>query len=220
MRHCFDNSCKAFDFSRGLFTLSFGNTAFLGFPVAAAISGVKYVFYAALLTLPYNLIVFTSGRLFIAGHRGVTLSWRLFTTPTLLALYAAVLLILFDVRLPAIATDELALTGQITVPASLLVIGSSLADIPLLPMFRNLRLLGLCVLRLFVVPLIVTQGLRFVPLETSFAQLIALMNGMPVAAYGVMFCAFYGVNPKTMAEGTVLTTFLSMFSIPLLVTLL
>ena len=66
------------DFRRGLlrFMLSFGNVTFIGFPVLAAIFGERAVFYGSVLTIPFNLLIFTIGDEFISRRGGMREAFR------------------------------------------------------------------------------------------------------------------------------------------------
>ncbi len=206
------------DSDRGIFQfmLTFGNNAFIGFPMTAALFGFEYVLYAAILTLPANILIFTAGMLFVAGSAGAKFSWRLLATPPLIAAYAAATLSMFQIEMPKIASDICSLIGQTTIPASLLVIGSSLADLRLRDMLCDRRICVVCLLKMLVVPALIGFALRFAPLEKTYADLIMILCAMPVAALGVMFCANFGVNPKKMAAGTFWSTLMSLVTIPIL----
>ena len=58
------------------------------------------------------------------------------------------------------------------------------------------------------------------PLEKKYADVLVILAGMPVASIGTMLCLKNGVDSKTMAQGTFLSTLFSIVSIPLLAILL
>ena len=47
------------------FMVTFGNVTFIGFPACAAIFGDRAVFYASVLDIPFNLLIFTVGLSFV-----------------------------------------------------------------------------------------------------------------------------------------------------------
>ena len=54
-------------------------------------------------------------------------------------------------------------------------------------------------------------------MDPFLLAVIVVISGMPVATNGTMLCYQYGGDSKTMAQGTFVTTVLSVVTIPLLV---
>lgn len=82
------------------------------------------------------------------------------------------------------------------------------------------KLYVMCALKLVAVPALIYGILSLCPVEKKYADVIVVLSGMPVAAYGVMFCSKHGIDPTRMSQGTFLSTLFSLFSIPLLSILL
>ena len=57
---------------------------------------------------------------------------------------------------------------------------------------------------------------RLCRVEETIASINVVLAAMPVASYGTLFCIQYQKGEIIMAEGTFLTTLLSVLSIPLL----
>ena len=109
--------------------------------------------------------------------------------------------------------------GAMTTPAALLVVGSSLAEMPARELVGGPRLWVCALVRLVGAPLAVWALFRlFVPDPVMLAILV-VVAGMPVATNGTMLCYQYGGDTKTMAQGTFVTTVASVATIPLLVML-
>ena len=156
----------------------------------------------------------------VGGANGMQFRLRMFITPALLATYLAILLVYFQVETPRPVASACNLIGSVTIPASLLIIGSSLADIPVLKMLGTPKLYVMCALKLVAVPALIYGILSLCPVEKKYADVIVVLCGMPVAAYGVMFCSKHGIDPTRMSQGTFLSTLFSLFSVPLLSILL
>ena len=211
-------------FRRGLlrFMLSFGNVTFIGFPVLMAIFGERAVFYGAVLTIPFNLLIFTLGIEFIAGTgklRSAFRPRRMFSPCVVAAMLAAVLALL-KVQPPQVMGDFCHLIGDMTIPCALLIIGSSLSRIPLRDMAGNRFVYTMSALRLLILPLVVLGVFRLLGFDAYVTNVAAVLSGMPVAANGIMFCIRYGRDDRLMAQGIFISTLLSIFSIPLLTLLL
>ena len=101
-------------------------------------------------------------------------------------------------------------------PAALLIIGSSMAQVPIRRMFGNPAIYMMSVLRLILVPLLILYLLRLCSVDETIANINVVLSAMPVASYGTLFCIQFQKGEIIMAEGTFLTTLLSVISIPLL----
>lgn len=211
-------------YRRGLlrFMLSFGNVTFIGFPVLMSLFGDRAVFYGAVLTIPFNVLIFTVGDEFISGTGSLRRAFRpkLMLSPCVVASLLAIVFVLFDIPTPPVMGEWCHLIGDMTIPCALLIIGSSLSRIPLRAMVGNRFVFTVAALRLLLVPMLVLTVLRLLPIDPLVANAATILTGMPVAANGIMFCYRYGKDERLMAQGIFITTLLSIFTIPLLTLLL
>lgn len=213
------------DVERGLFSfmVMFANVGFLGYPVAASIFGPEAVFYASLLNMPNTLFIFVFGVAFVKGGSASlrNFDWHLLFTPAMLACYVSILLVALGVdNVPRVISQPVSLIGAITVPGALLIIGSSMAGVPLAGAFKSARVYAITGVRLVLVPLCVMGFFRLVslvvPIDPFVIDINTVIIGMPVASYGTMFCLRYGRDDTLMVQATMLSTLLSAVSIPLL----
>ena len=205
------------------FALMFGNVGFIGYPVVASIFGHQAVFYAAVLNVVNTFAVFTIGTMLLtdgndrrhgAFHRQV-----LYSTP-MLAAYLAMLIVALGIDgIPAVISQPLTLIGGITVPAALLIIGSSMAQLSPRTMLGNRTVYATTACRLAVIPM----GLFFLFSALGFDQLVVAVNtvviAMPVATYGTILCLKLGRDTTLITEATFITTLLSVLTIPLIAAL-
>ena len=209
---------------QGLFSfmLAYGNVGFIGYPVVASIFGPEAVFYASVLNVPNTITVFIWGAQFIAGKEAIGSIWKQLYSPGLIGTYLSILVVALQWHAPEIVSRPLTLIGNITVPGSLLIIGYSISQIPAKHMAGGRDVFLMAPLRLLILPLIVFgafQAINLIPgvhfNETSIA-INTLLIAMPVASFGTIFCLKYGKDETVMAQGTFLTTFLALLSIPLM----
>ena len=212
--------------NRGVFKfmLCFGNVGFIGFPVLSAIYGPEALIYATVFNLPFNFLVFTMGAWFLTqdsvnGAR-VKLSWRTFVSPAIVSCIAAIALVLLGVHDVPIIGESLETLGSLTTPAALLIIGSSLANMPVKELVGGFRMWLMSLFRLLVIPLITWGVFHFFISDPLLLGVVVVISGMPVATNGTILCYQYGGSTRTMAQGTFMTTVLSLASIPVLVAVL
>ena len=206
------------------FALVFGNVGFMGYPVVASIFGHQAVFYAAVLNVVNTFAVFTIGTMMITGGEGSDrerFSKKVLYSTPMLSAYLSMLIVALGIdNIPDYVSQPLTMIGNITVPAALLIIGSSMSHLPLRALMGNLTVYGTTLFRLALLPV----GVHFLCLALGFDPFVTSINtvviAMPVATYGTILCLKYNRDTTLIAEVTFITTLLSMLTIPLLVLLL
>ena len=199
------------------FALMFANVGFIGYPIVSSIFGAKAVFYAALLNMPNTFFIFTAGVMLVKGEYSVRkLNLKLLFSPAMIAAFVAALLVALDVHTPEIVARPVTMVGNITVPAALMIIGSSMARLPLHDIIGSPKVYVASVVRLGVVPLSLYFLFKVCGVSDIVIEINTVVIAMPVASFGTMFCMKYGRNPALMTEMTFITTVGSIFTIPLI----
>ena len=116
--------------------------------------------------------------------------------------------------------ESLETLGSLTTPAALLIIGSSLANMPVKELVGGFRMWLMSLFRLLVIPLITWGVFHLFISDPLLLGVVVVISGMPVATNGTILCYQYGGSTRTMAQGTFMTTVLSLASIPVLVAVL
>ena len=201
------------------FALMFGNVGFMGYPVVASIFGHQAVFYAAVLNVINTFAVFTIGTILIVGDLSDGKHFQkkvLYSTPMFSAYLAMLIVALGIDNIPGIISQPLTMLGNITVPAALLIVGSSMSQLSARSMLGNLTIYTTTVFRL----LLITIGFYFLCSALGFDPYVVNINtvviAMPVATYGTILCLKYNRDTTLITEVTLITTLLSMLTIPLL----
>ena len=203
------------------FALMFGNVGFMGYPVVASIFGHQTVFYAAVLNVVNTFAVFTVGTILITGKNEVEghrfQKKVLYSTP-MLAAYLTMLIVALEIEnIPTVISQPLTMLGNITVPAALLIIGSSMSQLSLRMMLGNRTVYLTTLMRLLVVPLSMFYLCRAIGFSEAVVHINTVVIAMPVATYGTILCLRHEKDATLMTEVTFITTLFSMLTIPLLV---
>lgn len=199
------------------FALMFANVGFIGYPIVASIFGPKAVFYAALLNVPNTFFIFTAGVMLVKGEYSIhQFNPKVLLSPALTGAFIAALLVAFGVHTPDMIARPVTMVGNITVPAALMIIGSSMARLPLREIIGSGKVYTTSFLRLVIVPLSVYFLFRLCGVNTLINNINTVVIAMPVASFGTMFCLKYGRNPSLMTEATFITTLFSIITIPLI----
>lgn len=205
--------------SRGIysFMLMFANVGFIGYPVVSSIFSPKAVFYAALLNMPNALFIFVIGTVFVLGGSKIRFDWRTFYCPALVASYIAIVIVVagWD-GIPRIVSEPLCFLGNITVPGALLIIGSSMAHIGRRQMLGSGEIYIMTAFRLLLIPAALFGLFYLCGVSNAVNEINTVVIAMPVASFGTMFCLKYNRDDREMVQGTLITTLLSIFTIPLI----
>ena len=200
------------------YTLAFPNVAFIGYPVVSALFGPEALFYAVILVLPFNLMTFTLGPLMLTGAKRFSL--RQMFSPCVVSALLALILALGRLRPPAMVGEALEFVGDVTVPLSLLFVGSLLAGIPLGRMLASPRLWILTAVRLLALPAALCFLLRWMGTDPLILGVAVIQMAMPAAVNGSLLCMEYGGDAECMAQITFVSTLASIVTIPIIAALL
>ena len=150
--------------------------------------------------------MFTIGTILVVGDLGDGKRFQkkvLYSTPMLSAYLAMLIVALGISDIPGIISQPLTMIGNITVPAALLIIGSSMSQLSLRTMLGNPTVYATTLFRLLLIPI----GFHYLCLALGFDQYVVGINTIVIAM-------------PVATEVTLITTLLSMLSIPLLTLLL
>ena len=194
----------------------FGNTGFIGIPVALAIIGPESMVYVIVFNFLFNLTIFTFGIMLLKkDNQGKKQSWKDYLSPGLIACIIAFAIYWFQLKLPEEIETLAGYYGNACTLLSMIVIGISLAGMKVKDMLKNRRLLVFVFIRFIAFPILLALALRPVLSDLLIREVVLLMAALPVGNFPAMLCEQYGRDPKPIAEGIVVTTILSVFTITL-----
>jgi len=197
------------------------NNMFIALPVVETIFGSQAVFYCSLSCIPFNVILYTYGvyRLKGASGQGGMRIREIFSIP-LLATLAALLIFLLHPPIPAVLKELTGTVAAATMPMSMIVIGSSLGAVSLLDAFKNGKLYIMSLLRLIVCPLLVWLLAGLITSDPELLVSAVIIAASPSAVIVSVLTIQYDRDAVFTSEGILLSTVLSMVTIPLIVYLI
>lgn len=194
----------------------FGNLGFIGIPVAAAVLGPKAMIYVIIFNFLFNVVIFTFGIMLVKkGVKGVKRSWTDIFSPGFIACIIAFFIYWFNIQIPADLQSLVNYCGNACTLLSLLVIGMSLVGMNVGSVLKNRRLLLFTAIRFLGVPILLALLLKPLLPDYTMRASIILMMSLPVANMPMMMAEQYGKETKTISEGIILSTLLSVATISL-----
>ena len=199
------------------FALMFANVGFIGYPIVSSIFGPHAVFYAALLNMPNTFFIFTAGVMLIKGEYSLKqFNPKVLVSPAMLGAFLAAIIVALGIHTPDIIARPITMVGNITVPAALMIIGSSMAKLPVRDIMGSPKVYVSSLLRLVIVPLSIYFLFKTCGVSDVVNNINTVVIAMPVASFGTMFCLKFGRNPSLITEMTFITTLGSIITIPLI----
>ena len=196
------------------------NTLFITLPVVETIYGAKGAFIVALGCIPFNVIIYTYGIARLRGSREGGFRLKDILSAPLLATVAATLLFLLRVPVPGAVRGILSSLSAATVPLSMLLVGSSLGNIKFAKALRDKSMILLAAERFLLAPLITFFVMKLFGVDPMLRNIMVITAATPSAIIVTALSLQNGKNGEYPSEGILLTTLLSMITLPLTVYLL
>ena len=186
---------------------AFGNVGFVGLPVVAAIFGDEMVFFASLCNIPFNLALYSCSAAQLSPDGG-RVRWQDVLNAPVIATLLSVVLLLSRVHVPGVLADTISSVSGVTIPLSMLVIGTSLGGISVRSVLTDWRVYVVSAVRLLVCPLLTWLVLR--PFAAgALLGISVLMAACPSAMLVTALCLQYGRSDAFASKCIFLSTILS-----------
>ena len=202
----------------GAFASSFSNPGFFGIPLVIAALGEGAVFYAAPFIALLNIGQWTYGVSRLNGQpvlQGLQPK-KLIRAPFVIALLTGIVLFALQPPLPEILRGGLRAVAGLNTPLAMFTVGIYLAQTDLPGMLKHKSLGLISAVRLLAVPLIALLLLALLPESMHEMRTVLLIcAACPVGSNVAVYAQLYGKDYPYAVETVVLSTVLSLASIPL-----
>ncbi|MDT7015114.1 AEC family transporter [Levilactobacillus namurensis] len=209
---------------RGLFESMFlnSNTVFVGLPVNEALFGPKSLPFVLVYYMANTTFFWTLGVYLIQRDGQGASQFNLKTTlqkifsPPLLGFIVGVILVLLNIQLPHWIMQDFQYVGGLTIPLSMIFIGTAIAGAGLQNIRVNRDSLGILLGRFIVAP--VLMGCLVLPtgMPLLMKQVFILQAAMPVMTNAPVVSKLYHADSDYAAIMVTETTLLSLVVIPFL----
>ena len=197
-----------------LMPLISGNTGNLGLPLCFLAFGKDGLGYAVIVFAFTSIVAFTFGLWVVSGTRSFKQPLK---EPLVPATILGLLFMFYGWETPKILTNSLNLISQMAIPLMLITLGVAVARLKTQLAFKTL---GISISKIMIGTIAgITVGYQFsIPYE-AFAVLIIQMS-MPVAVTSYLLAEKYGANSEAVAGLVVISTFLTTFATPVVLSVL
>ena len=202
---------SVFRFSSRGFALPalFMNAGNMGIPLALFAFGEAGLQRATLMFVMITFLQYSLG-LYLLNGRG---NWaETFRLPLIYATLAGLTFSLSRISIPELLFQPLSMLGQSTIPIMLVSLGYRLHD------FQSLQwrhAIGGAIVRIFGGFLVASIAVNLIGAEGVNRQVLLLYGSLPAAVINFVLTEKYGQDPELAASIVVLSTFISVLTIPM-----
>lgn len=202
----------------------YSNSGNLIVPIVTFILGQEWVLYGCVFMSVQLVFLWTHCKKIIS--REASYDWKkIILNINMISIFIGVILFFTGIRLPEIIGNTLASVGTMIGPASMIVTGMLFAGMNLKQIFANKRVYFITFLRLIAVPLIALVLIKLSNLASFSADgnkimlIVFLAIITPSASTVTQMCQVYGNDSKYASAINVMTTLLSIITMPVMVML-
>lgn len=198
------------------FMVLFSNVGFMGYPVITAIFGDGAMIYAVIMNVVFNIILYSVGIVLISSGFGeFHFNPGLLLNMPLISSVLSFLLYFTGISFPETVMVSLNYLGNVTTPVAMLVLGSTIAGMPVKELFDDWRIYVFTVFRLLAVPMAVYFILKRVPVGADLMKgTLVILSAMPVATNTTMLAIEYNGDVRLASKGIFFSTVFSVITIP------
>ncbi|OGF44371.1 MAG: hypothetical protein A2231_13100 [Candidatus Firestonebacteria bacterium RIFOXYA2_FULL_40_8] len=193
------------------------NYYYLSLPLSLLLFGNIGVLYIFLYGFVADIVLWTVGvRLYDTG--GTKLSWKHLLNPGIVALFVGFILAMLRIKLPEIVLSPLKNIGSITTPLAMLITGAIISNVKIhnaKAMVLSKDMAVIVTLKLFLAPAIIVFLTGLFNLDPVVRAVIVLQAAMPCAFSAILFATEYKKDADYPAACSLVTTILSLITIPL-----
>ena len=201
-----------------------GNVGFFGMPVVRAVfpDAPEAAVYSCVFNTSLNILACTVGVFTLTGEKRYISLKAAFVNPTVLSVCAGLVLFLLRSKnwLPDLLKDGFRTVGNMSTPLCMVILGIRLATMDFRKLFTTPLVWGISAGKLLVFPLFCYALVLPFPLDPVFKGSILILAATPCASILLNLAEIHHKGQELAANCALLTTLLSIVTIPLLSLLL
>lgn len=204
-----------------IYSVTFPNHTFMGWPVMSAVFGDEAIFFATFANLAFSTYAYTYGIWLMehngsrAGQKRASALREYLLTPINAAIVIGLVLFITQWRLPTPVNDAVKGLANLTTPLAMFYVGTILTRSSIRNVLGDWQAYACSFIRLIVVPLLVLIAAHpFVQNPLVYGVLV-IGHAMPVAGFCAIFAGEYGNNVVLASKFIFITTLLCILTIPI-----
>lgn len=200
--------------------MMFSNIGFIGIPLVTALLGKEYVLYVAFYILIYNILLYTYGMYLAVKSNGdeqggsISFPVKKVLNPGVFGCLLAILIFVCRIRIPAPVETFVTYMGDTCIPLSMILIGASVAQMDLRRLFSNGKMYVFLAVKMLLLPIAAALICRQFLVDQGIYRVFVLECAVPIGSIITLMAKEYGDEDDSPTIGVVLSTLLSVITIP------
>ncbi len=191
------------------------NAGFMGNPIAEGVYGAEGLMYASIFLVPQRIVMWSAGvSYFTESPDRKTVVKKVLTHPCIVAVYIGLFFMITQISMPVFLENTIRNVGGCTTAVSMILIGTILAEVKAGSILDK-GILKYTLIRLFFIPFLVFIFCRLFPVRPMISGVSVLLTGMPAGSTTAILAAKYDGDYIFATKCVVVTTLLSLVTIPL-----
>ena len=192
----------------------YSNCGFMGIPLINSVLGAEGVFYITAYLVVFNFLTWTHGLILITGDSSPKQLARGLRSPVMFTMLAGMIFYFFRIHIPANIGSALTYVANMNTPLGMFVAGAALAEAHPLEALKKKQVYLVALAKLIIMPVLAAAVmLPFHPADVVYYTVVAAAAS-PVATTCTMMALRYDKNYHYASELYVVTTMMSMLTIP------
>lgn len=200
--------------------MMFSNIGFIGIPLVRALLGREYVLYIAFYILVYNVLLYTYG-IYLAirsnadSEESDRFPIRKICNPGVIGCVVAIIMFVFKIKTAEPVVTFLTYMGDTCIPLSMILIGTSVAKMDLEKLFSDAKMYFFIAVKMLVIPICAALICKEMPVDAGVYQVFIIECAVPIGSIITLIAQEYGPEDDSAVIGVVLSTLLSVVTIPI-----
>ena len=191
------------------------NAGFMGNPIAEGVYGAEGLMYASIFLVPQRIVMWSAGvSYFTESPDRKTVVKKVLTHPCIVAVYIGLFFMITQISMPVFLENTIKNVGGCTTTVSMILIGTILAEVKAGSIIDK-GIMKYTLIRLFFIPFLVFICCRLLPVRPMISGVSVLLTGMPAGSTTAILAAKYDGDYIFATKCVVVTTLLSLVTIPL-----
>ncbi len=200
--------------------VTFPNSGFFGIPIVTALIGIEGIFFMSAFIMVTNILQWTYGRALISGDRSAMSIKKVFSNPAMIAALIGLFLYITQLPLPSFLWNAVGSVASLNTSLAMIIIGSYLASSTFKETFMSRAAYKATFMRLLVTPLLAILIIQLLPINNAEVELVLTIASVaPAAANTAILGRLFGGDYKYGARIVVLTSLISIITIPFMIQL-
>lgn len=195
------------------YSMSMANIGYMGYPLAESVFGSVGLLDCMMFALPMQIYIGTIGfNMLTAGKEKKSLLKKIFT-PSLIGILIGCAVGISGIKLPQIIYDAAQKSGACMAPVSMILTGMIISKFPIKELLACKTAYIISTVRLVIAPLMIFGLLKLCNLEFALDAAV-LLYAMPCGMNAIVYPKLVGNDSKQGAAAVMISTVLSMVTIP------